>query len=211
VRRKALRSLDGATLTTAALLMLALALRSARNIPLFFICAVPALATLLDVPSVSTSAQRARQPAPGLAVAVLAVCVCAAFAFVAYAWRKPLAGLGWTPLGQETIAAIAACEGPLYNRYDEGGYLEWFLKDRKVFMDSRQDPFPPELVLDQIRVEKTGDYESTFRQYDIRCALTPNGSPLSLRLEHDGWRPRPGAGPWIVYSRPPGRFPSGRL
>jgi len=211
VRRKALRSLDGATLTTAALLMLALALRSARNIPLFFICAVPALATLLDVPSVSTSAQRARQPAPGLAVAVLAVCVCAAFAFVAYAWRKPLAGLGWTPLGQETIAAIAACEGPLYNRYDEGGYLEWFLKDRKVFMDSRQDPFPPELVLDQIRVEKTGDYESTFRKYDIRCALTPAGSPLSLQLERDGWRPRPGAGPWIVYSRPPGRFPSGRL
>jgi hypothetical protein len=211
MRRKALRSLDAATLTIAAMLMLALALRSARNIPLFFICAVPALATLLHEPTARTSAQKTRHPAPALAVAVLVVCVCAAFAFVAYAWRTPLPALGWKPLGQETIVAIAACEGPLYNRYDEGGYLEWFLKDRKVFMDSRQDPFPPELVLDQIRVEKTGDYESTFRQYDIRCALTPAGSPLSLRLERDGWRPRPGAGPWIVYSRPPDRFPSGRL
>ena len=198
-------------LLIAALLMLALALRSARNIPLFFICAVPALATLLHEPTVRTLAQRTRHPAPGLAFGLLVVCVFAAFAFVAYAWRTPLPSLGGKPLGQETIAAIAACEGPLYNRYDEGGYLEWFLRDRKVFMDSRQDPFPPELVLDQIRVEKTGDYESTFRQYDIRCALTPAGSPLSLRLERDGWRPRPGAGPWIVYSRPVGRSPSGRL
>jgi hypothetical protein len=203
VRRKALRSLEAATLTLAAILVLGLALRSARNIPLFFICAIPAFATLLHEPTVRASEQKTRHPAPGLAAAVLALCICAALAFVAYAWRTPLPGLRWKPLGDETIAAIAACEGPLYNRYDEGGYLEWFLKDRKVFMDSRQDPFPPELVLDQIRLEKTGDYVSTFRQYAIRCALTPDGSPLSLRLEQDGWRRQAGARPWIVYSRPP--------
>jgi len=205
MRRKALRSLDAATLTLAAMLMLGLALRSARNIPLFFICAVPALATLLPEQAGRPPAQTPRQPAPALTATVLAVCICVAVGLVAYAWRTPLPQLGWNPLGKETFAAIAACEGPLYNRYDEGGYLEWFLKDRKVFMDSRQDPFPPELVLEQIRVESTGDYLPTFRRYDISCVLTPDGSPLSRRLEQDRWHSHHGARPWIVYTRPLGR------
>lgn len=204
IRRKALRSLDAATLTLAAMLTLGLALRSARNIPLFFICAVPALATLLHEPVVRPSAQKTRQQLPTLAAAVLAVWVLVGFTVVAYAWRTPLPGLAWKPLAEETIAAITACEGPLYNRYDEGGYLTWFLKDRKVFIDSRQDPFPREFVLDQLRVEETGDYASTFSRYAIRCALTRDGSLLSRRLEQDGWRPHRGARPWTVYSRPPG-------
>ncbi|HET7157303.1 MAG TPA: hypothetical protein VFI87_18240 [Hyphomicrobiaceae bacterium] len=200
MRRNALRSLDAATLTLAGMLTLGLALRSARNIPLFFICAVPALATLLHEPAVRPT----RQQLPALAAAVLAVWVLVGGTVVAYAWRTRLPGLAWEPLRKETIAAITACEGPLYNRYDEGGYLTWFLKDRKVFIDSRQDPFPREFVLDQLRVEETGDYASTFGRYAISCALTRNGSLLSLRLEQDGWRPHPGAPPWTVYSRPPG-------
>jgi hypothetical protein len=225
MRRKALRSLDAATLTLAGMLTLGLALRSARNIPLFFICAVPALATLLHEPA-RPSAQKTsasakgfgattpasakgfgattRQQLPAMAAAVLAVWVLAGVTVVAYAWRNRLPGLGWEPLREETIAAITACEGPLYNRYDEGGYLTWFLKDRKVFIDSRQDPFPKEFVLDQLRVEETGDYASTFSRYAISCALTRDGSLLSLRLEQEGWRPHRGAPPWTVYSRPPG-------
>jgi len=201
-RRKALRSVDTATLTLAAVLILGVALRSARNIPLFLICALPALATLLHDPSDRPSGQKARQPVPAFAAAVLAMSMLSAFTFVAYAWLTPLPRLEWKPLGEETIAAVAACEGPLYNRYDEGGYLEWFLKGRKVFIDSRQDPFPQELVLEQIRVEKTGDYAVMFRRYRIGCALTRESSPLSSRLERDGWRWRGGAKPWRVYRRP---------
>jgi hypothetical protein len=248
MRRKALRSLDAATLMLAGMLTLGLALRSARNIPLFFICAIPALATLLHEPAVRPSAQKTpasakgsgatppasakgsgatppasakgfgatppasakgfgattRQQLPALAAAVLAVWVLVGGTVVAYAWRTRLPGLGWEPLPEETIAAINACEGPLYNRYDEGGYLTWFLKDRKVFIDSRQDPFPRDFVLDQLRVEETGDYASTFRRYAISCALARDGSLLSRRLEQDGWRPHPGARPWTVYSRPSG-------
>jgi hypothetical protein len=105
-------------------------------------------------------------------------------------------------MSDEMRTAIAACEGPLYNRYDEGGYIIWFLKGRKVFMDSRQDPFPEEMVLDQIQLERSGDYQSMFERYHIGCALTPDRSPLAHRLALDGWSSRQAGTGWTVFSKP---------
>ena len=99
----------------------------------------------------------------------------------------PVAAPGVAPASGGDDSAIARCDGPLYNRYDEGGYLIWFLKGRPVFMDSRQDPFPVEMVRDQVQLEATGEYEM-FARYRIQCALTPEGSTLARRLQQDGWR-----------------------
>lgn len=54
------------------------------------------------------------------------------------------------------------------------------MKHRKVFIDSRQDPFPIDLVIEHIEVERTGEYRRMFDRYGIECALTHQG----CRLRH---------------------------
>ena len=198
--RARLRSLDVLTLTVSTALLFCLACRSARNIPPFLVCAVPTIATLLQLSprqaTIGGGNHHSRVYAVVLATFAFVACV-----FVSQAWVAPLARLGWKPVNDQLTAAIRNCEGPLYNRYDEGGYLVWFLKDRKVFMDSRQDPFPPELILEQIRVESSGDYGPLFNQFRIRCALVSRGSALDKRLSADGWRQN-AVGDWRVYEHP---------
>ena len=76
------------------------------------------------------------------------------------------------------------------------------MRHRKVFMDSRQDPFPRELVMGHIELERTGNYREMFERFDIACALSPGGSPLAMALERDGWTPTTAGGSWKVYRRP---------
>jgi hypothetical protein len=90
----------------------------------------------------------------------------------------------------------------LYNRYDEGGYLIWFMKHRPVFMDSRQDPFPAEMMMAHIGVERSGDYKELFTTYDIGCSLSLKSSPLAQSLLRDGWREADAGDVWRVYHRP---------
>ena len=199
-RREALRTWEPAFLTLASALTLILAFRSTRNFSTFLLCAVPTAGLLLaepasHAPTISTSRATMRP-------LILAVCTLASASFIAFAWWLPLPRLAWHPMSEEMRAAIAACEGPLYNRYDEGGYIIWFLKGRRVFMDSRQDPFPEEMVLDQIQLERSGDYQSMFDRYRIGCALTPDRSPLAHRLVLDGWSRRRAGDGWAVFSRP---------
>jgi hypothetical protein len=111
-------------------------------------------------------------------------------------------------LPDELQETIRACPGRLYNTYDDGGYLIWFVREKPVFMDSRQDPFPSEIVRDHILVEKSGNYDTLFGRYDIGCALTVQGTPLAARLARDGWRRESSAKGWALFSRPKenGRF-----
>jgi hypothetical protein len=186
-------------LTISTVLLFVMAARSGRHIAPFVVCAVPAIATLLQAgrEGREPSAERGRVLANAT---MLAIAVISAVLFVAYAWWKPLPRLRWHPLSASVMTAIAECEGPLYNRYDEGGFLIWFVPERKVFLDSRQDPFPEELVLDHIRLEESGDYQAVFDRYGIRCALTPRPSPLAARLRRDGWEERGEDGMWSVFS-----------
>jgi hypothetical protein len=119
---------------------------------------------------------------------------------VAYAWSVQLPRLGWHPLSEDLIAALDACPDQLYNRYDEGGYLIWFVRERKVFLDSRQDPFPPDLIHAQIRVERSGDYQRLFDRYSIHCALLPQDSPVAQRLTASGWAAWYQDRGWIVFA-----------
>jgi len=199
MKRHLLRSWESTTLALTTALVFLLALRSTRNLALFLMCAVPLAATLLADTTASPVQRESRVSSPARA-AMLALAALVGISFVAFAWGAPLSRLAWHPIGPEMIAAIASCEGPLYNRYDEGGYIIWFMKGRRVFMDSRQDPFPEELVLEQIQLEATGDYQATFQRYGIACALTPAESRLARRLRQDGWREQPAGAGWSVYS-----------
>ena len=201
-RRSVMQSFEVSTLVLSSAFLFLLATRSLRNVAPFVICATPTLGALISQtigarPGRIESARKLR-----LNAITFAAVAAAAVLFVAIAWTKPLPRLGWQPLSPAAIAAIDSCPGRLYNRYDEGGYLIWFVRHRKVFMDSRQDPFPRELVLGHIELERTGNYRAMFGRFDIGCALSPAGSPLANALERDGWTATAAGGSWRVYRRP---------
>ncbi|MGH9374528.1 MAG: hypothetical protein ACRD15_23680, partial [Vicinamibacterales bacterium] len=109
--------------------------------------------------------------------------------------------LRWNPVPPSALVALRQCPDNIYNRYDEGGYLLWFAPDRKVFLDGRQDPFPPALVLEHIRMEtQTGDYEKVFARHAIRCAYLPTISPTAARLSADGWKTLYRDSHWMVLT-----------
>lgn len=189
-----------ASLGVATMTFLALALQTRRNIPPFILCVVPLVATLLNRPDRATTTVRTERPM--LNAVALATTVVLGSLGVADAWSQPSPRLGWKPVPHDLRSGVMSCPGRLYNRYDDGGYLIWFVRDKKVFMDSRQDPFPEDMVRSHIRLEVTGDYKDVFARYDIGCALTVEGSPLAASLERDGWLKSSGEGVWAVFSRP---------
>jgi len=188
-------------MTWTALAMLPLALTSGRNVPPFVLLAVPAIAAMRG--SYAPASRRASGGIehPRLNAGIFAILFTAALATVSYAWISELPGLGWRPLPPQALEALAACPDRLYNRYDEGGYLIWFLPQRKVFVDSRQDPYPATLVHEQIRTEISGDYRELFEQHAIRCAFVAAGSPIAQRLAANGWEQEYVGRSWAVLTR----------
>ena len=186
------------TLCACALALVPLALTAARNVPPFLMVAVPALAALM--PQRAAGVDRTPTARPRLNLALTTTASVAAVTTLVVAYAGGASHLAWTPLPPASLAALDACPGNLYNRYDEGGYLIWFAPDRKVFLDGRQDPYSPALVAEQVRVEATGDFAATFRRYDIRCAYTPAGSLVTARLVQAGWRPLYRDQQWAVLA-----------
>jgi hypothetical protein len=200
-RRTSLGYEDG-TIVMSALAFLPLSLSSARNVSPFLLLATAAVATLVD--RVFPTAASAEQPQENRSVTRIAVATAAVMLLVlggvGYAWTAPLRRLEWQPLPDGAIAAIDACPEHLYNDYYSGGYVTWFAKNQRVFVDSRQDPYPLELIGAQVAVERTGEYQDLFRRYGIRCALISANSVLDRRLTQDGWERMYGDPVWRVYA-----------
>ena len=74
-----------------------------------------------------------------------------------------------------------------------------------MFLDSRQDPYPPSLILEQVRVESTGDFADLFGRYGVRCAFVPAGSQVASRLREAGWHSRFLDRRWAVLADPASR------
>jgi hypothetical protein len=185
----------------AALALLPLAFCAARNVSAALILAVPALARLIET-TFPAAAPRPRLERPWLNAALASAAASIAFAWVAYAWSADLARLAWHPVAKPALDAVASCPGELYNRYDDGGYLIWFAPTRKVFIDGRQDPYPPAMMHEHLRVERTGDYDSMFRRYSIGCAFLPTDAVVATRLRAAGWTTLYEDTTWAVLSRP---------
>ena len=201
------RALAGAgwtdlVLVVAALAMLPLAIRAVRNIPLFLLAAMPAASRLWALGGGFAASSAASDDRPRLNLALFVGATLVELAVVAFAWAAPLPRLGWRPIAPEVLAAVRACPGPLYNRYYDGGSLIWLAPEVKVFTDSRQDPYPLPLLMEQIALEGGGPYRPTFDRYGIRCALLPADMPLGERLRADGWRPRVTERAWQVLAAP---------
>ena len=187
-------------LIVASVLFIPLALTSLRNIPPFLVLVLPTISRLIriDMPKATLPLPR-RQTR--IHAGLLATACTVAVVVIALAWSTPLPRLQWNPLSAEVMAAVDACEDPIYNSYDDGGYLIWFLPHRKVFLDSRQDPYPVELIQQDLRAQFETEYRDLFDAHDIRCAFVRSGVPLDRRLQADGWQLRYRDSIWTVLER----------
>ena len=198
-RRRALRDGHAATwpdwlMVAAALVLLPLAIAAVRNAGLFALVAMPAASRLLGpdawlrLPWRRAGASRADADRPALNLALLAGAGLTAAAFVAWSYASKAPMLGWHPIDERALAAVRACDGPLYNQYDEGGTLIWFAPEKPVFVDNRQDPYPLEHLRAQLLVQwEAAPYRPLFERWGIRCAFLPVASATVAALDRDGW------------------------
>ena len=201
-RRRRLRAWSDVVVVGAALVVLALAIRAVRNIPPFLLLAIPAASRLLGedfrLPMRKAGADEEH---PRLNLALLAGLGVLAAATVAFAWTTRLPMLGWDPLSPRVLAAVRACPGPLYNRYNDGGYLTWFAPERAVFIDNRQDPYPLDFVLEAVTADSHAAPDALLERYHIGCALLPSDSTTVPHLRNEGWRVVTDEKPWVVLAR----------
>ena len=121
---------------------------------------------------------------------------------VAAMWLIDHPMLGWRPVPLQVAEAVSDCPGPLYNRYDEGGYLIWAVPGTPVFIDSRWDPYSEDFLRLHQRTEAVGAYPEVFDRYDVGCAALPPISPTALALERDGWVVAARTADWLVLYPP---------
>lgn len=180
--------------------LLPLALVSSRSISAMLLLAVPAV-ILLAESVVPAQAPTDRGERPTQNAIVLGLAVLSAAGVVMYGWAAPALRLHWHPLPEGAAAAIESCRPNLYNRFDEGGYIIWFAPAQRVFVDSRFDPYPADLLHEHVRVEASGDYTSLFQRFGIHCAFLPRESVLSQRLGGDGWKATYDRDGWVVLQK----------
>ena len=86
--------------------------------------------------------------------------------------------------------------GRMLNSYLWGGYLGWYDRELKTFIDSRVDIFEHAGVLqDYIDLLELRKPQDILDKYQIRFVLFPPDEPLTFALEHDpAWK--------VVYNDP---------
>jgi hypothetical protein len=204
-RWRHLRSWADVAVVVSAVVVLPLAIRAVRNIPPFLLLAIPAASRLLGEDfrlGRRAVAAEASPERPGLNLVLFSVLALFGAGTIAIAWAARLPMLGWDPLSPAAIAAVRACPGPLYNRYDDGGFLIWFAPNQRVFIDSRQDPYPAEFVYQAVLDDSHATPEALLVGYDIRCVFLPRKSESVPRLEREGWRSTLTDEKWAVLTKP---------
>jgi hypothetical protein len=194
--------LDVTDLALAAV-TLEMALGARRFIPLFVVVSTPLLArnAALVVRRLFGPAATALQSRVGavLAATVAGVgLVVATRATVAQARTTSVGGLfaGLTYASQYPADAVAFLErnavpGRLYNFYSWGGYLLYWMPERKVFMDGRAHAvYPTSLFLENVRVEgATPGWEAVLDQHGVDLVLVLAGYNTAVRLRAlSGWQ-----------------------
>jgi hypothetical protein len=205
-------------LVACAVAFLPAAFAALRNAGPFVLLAIPAASRLLGPEAAlrwprwlrGAAGSSAPHPSGGdehplINLALLAALAAAAIGLVAWTYRaRDREGGNWRPLDARVVAAVRGCDGPLYNQYDEGGYLLWFVPERRVFLDGRLDPFPLAHMLGSLAVERGhAPYRPLFDRFGIRCAFLTVDSPIVTALDRDGWLTRFRDDRYTVLAAPP--------
>lgn len=169
-------------LLIGALALAVAALTAARNVAFFAVVAAPALSRVWPM---REAPRRTHAPVGAGGLAMVLVALIAAAGAVLAQWAGGGVRLGWRPMSTATIEAIRRCPDPIFNEMEDGGFLMWTLPDRRVFIDSRMEAYPPELLRRSRDVDLGGDHTGLFRDYRIGCAITTSHSRLQRRLARD--------------------------
>jgi hypothetical protein len=212
-RRSRLRQLPWGDLVllTASLVVLVLAARAIRNTCVFLMISIPTASRLLGADFRLRRTERPATPDhPRLNLALLLGVSALEAAAVLYAWQVPFGQLGWQPISAGALAAVRACPERVFGRYNDGGPLIWFVPERRVFADTRQDPYPLSITHQASSIGHGGPYQETFAKYGIHCAILPVANAAAVRLARDGWRTSFRDDAWTVLVAPDavGRGPS---
>jgi hypothetical protein len=201
--RRRLTRREDRIIVVVALLMIPLGLRAVRNVALFWLLFAAAASRLLVAAGIV--AARAPSPAKGPddtpAKNVRDVVVIAAIAAIAvgWAWSVPLRFLNWNPMSAEAVAAVRACPGHVFNQYGDGGLLLWFVPEKPVFIDGRQDPYPIEFLERALTMSTSPlTRRAVFADYDMHCAALSAESSFASTLVADGWHERFRDARWVV-------------
>ena len=122
-------------------------------------------------------------------------------AALAYNWRDGGAHLGWRPISSAAAQVIRNCPGPIFNTYEAGGVLIWFVPEQPVFVDGRVEVYPGDFLERSRRADLYGDYSQLFEDFHIQCAVVPTNSPMADVLGRDGaMRSRFSDSQWTVFA-----------
>jgi hypothetical protein len=212
-QRRRLRELDwswgDAAVLTGALVTLPLGFLMVRNTAMFLLLSVPAASRLLGRdfrfrlrPEGGASPAPASADSPRFNLALLIGVSLLEAAVILAVWRDPPARLGWRPMSPAAVAAVRGCRPQIYNRFYDGGFLIWFVPERPVFIDNRQDPYPSPFILETTAVDTGAPYRALFERWDLHCAFLPSESKMIARLAADGWSTRFRDDRWAVLDAP---------
>jgi hypothetical protein len=158
--------------------------RSIRHTPLFAVAALPLLLHPHVWPVPRAPAAQGGWQRGLLHLVLIGLVVGGGALGVAATWAQAQ-NTAWRPLAPPVVTAVQSCRGTLYNTFDMGGALLWFVPERPVFVDSRNDPYPTDLLFRAVIAEQHGTYDELFAQYDVRCALVPTRQKIYAALRAD--------------------------
>jgi hypothetical protein len=165
----------------AALATAPIAALAVRNIPFFVAACLPLFMNLLEFRT-STPIGRVARGRSALAVVAMTTAGC-----VVAVWASAPPALRWTPVSNGLADALQGCPGPLYNDFNDGAAIVWWVPQVKVFVDNRQDPYPTDVIRAAGNLDARS-YPAVFEQWRIDCALVERSTPLEAALRLDGWR-----------------------
>jgi len=97
--------------------------------------------------------------------------------------------LGWLPLPQVPLSLCAPVRTRSTITITKADTSSGCLPERKVFVDSRQDPYPLSFLLELEKVESGQlPHGPLFARYGIRCSFLSTDSPTVSALNSERWR-----------------------
>ncbi|MBN1872698.1 MAG: hypothetical protein JXA33_00575 [Anaerolineae bacterium] len=161
---------------------MALGFKAMRHTVLFTLVALPLITRLsiAHIPLKDTSIS----PRRGLLYIIIAGVISILCVFLVI-YQRANNPTRWRPFNASLIAALRECPGNLYNTYETGGILLWFVPERAIFVDSRNDPYPLDLLYAAMETEQSGEYQSLFQQHQITCALVQTQYPFYGAIQND--------------------------
>lgn len=184
--------------------VLACALHSQRNVPLFGLTALPVAALHLDptlrarrVPGLvrmrATFLAEGTSPAVGVWSAV-AVAIMAALALHGGRigrWQAVADGFSPErfPVAAVARARAARLDGRIFSEFTWGGYLLYAWPEQRVFIDGQTDFYGDSLTRDYVRIASLAPgWRQRLAAWDVSIAILPAGTALAAALAREpGW------------------------